>query len=118
KIVQRDPLPSDVRREVGWSLLTGGIFGLVGAVTIWLASLGVTQVYLQVDDVCCEWDHGWTWFWCSIPLAIIVHDTYFYWTHRLMHHRALFRWFHRVHHQSRNPSPWARYCSDPLEGGN
>ncbi|MEO6316932.1 MAG: sterol desaturase family protein [Chitinophagaceae bacterium] len=45
----------------------------------------------------------------------IIHDTYFYWTHRLMHHKKLFRLFHLVHHHSTNPSPWAAYSFHPLE---
>jgi sterol desaturase/sphingolipid hydroxylase (fatty acid hydroxylase superfamily) len=45
----------------------------------------------------------------------LMHDTYFYWTHRLMHHPRLFRYFHLVHHQSTNPSPWAAYAFHPLE---
>ena len=45
----------------------------------------------------------------------IIHDTYFYWTHRLMHHPKIFRWFHLVHHLSTNPSPWAAYSFHPLE---
>ena len=51
----------------------------------------------------------------SIGIAIVVHDTWFYWTHRLMHHRRLFKLFHRVHHESTNPTPWAAYCFAPLE---
>ena len=109
KIIQHDPTPGDVRRELGWSLLTAVIYGLVGAGTLWMAKLGWTQIYWKMNV------HGMVWFWCSVAVAIMVHDTYFYWTHRLMHHRRLFRWFHRVHHESTNPSPWAPYCFAPLE---
>ena len=109
KIIRGYPLPSDVRRELGWSLLAASIFGLVAAVTLWLGRLGWTQIYFKINE------HGRIWFWCSVVIAIIVHDAYFYWTHRLMHHRALFRWFHHVHHESTNPSPWAAFCFGPLE---
>lgn len=109
KIIQRDPLPADVRREMKWSVLTAVIYGLVGAGTILLGKLGWMQFYRRIDA------HGWLWFWCSVVIAIIVHDAYFYWTHRLMHHRRLFRLFHRVHHESTNPSPWAAYSFAPLE---
>jgi len=109
KIIPQYPEASDVRRELGWSLLTALIYGLVGAGTFVLARLGWTQLYRRIDA------HGHAWFWCSIVIAIFVHDTYFYWTHRLMHHRRLFRWFHRVHHESMNPSPWAAYAFGPLE---
>jgi Delta7-sterol 5-desaturase len=109
KVIQDDPASSDVRRELGWSLLTAFIYGLVGAGTIWLGKQGYTQIYRKIDA------HGMVWFWCSIAISIVVHDAYFYWTHRLMHHRRLFRWFHRVHHESMNPSPWAAYSFGPLE---
>jgi len=109
KIIQHYPEASEMRREMGWSLLTAILYGLVGAGTIWLGKLGWTQIYWKIDA------HGMVWFWSSIVIAIFVHDAYFYWTHRLMHHRSLFRWFHRVHHGSMNPSPWAAYSFGPLE---
>lgn len=109
KIIQRDPLPSDVRREMKWSALTALVYGLGGTATILLGKLGGMQFYRKIET------HGWLWFGCGIVIAIVVHDTYFYWTHRLMHHRRLFRWFHRVHHESTNPSPWAAYSFGPLE---
>ena len=43
----------------------------------------------------------------SFFILLLAHDTYFYWTHRLMHHPKLFRMFHSVHHVSRTPSPFA-----------
>lgn len=45
----------------------------------------------------------------------IIHDTYFYWMHRLMHHPKLFKLFHLIHHKSSNPSPWAAYSFHPFE---
>lgn len=109
KILPTYPTGADVRREMGWSLLTVLIYGLVGASSLWMAKQGWTQMYFKIDA------HGKLWFWASILLAIFIHDAYFYWTHRLMHHPRLFRWFHRIHHESVNPSPWAAYCFSPLE---
>lgn len=109
KIIQRDPSSADVRRELGWSLLTALIYGAVGAGTIWLGKFGWTHFYWKIDT------YGMAWFCGSIVTTIFVHDAYFYWTHRLMHHRRLFRWFHRVHHESTNPTPWASYAFGPLE---
>lgn len=109
KIVSRFPTSPEVRREIRYSLLSMVIFALSGAATVELARRGWTQMYWRVDQ------HGWTWFWLSVGLTILLHDTYFYWSHRLMHHRRLFRWFHRTHHLSHNPSPWAAYAFDPLE---
>lgn len=110
KIIQRDPQSADIRREMTWSLLTALIYGAVGVGTILLGkAVGGLRFYRDISA------QGWGWFVLSIGLAIIIHDTWFYWTHRLMHHRLLFRLFHRVHHESSNPSPWAAYAFAPLE---
>lgn len=109
KIIPHFPASTEVRREIRLSLLSLLIFAVSGALTVQLAKLGWTQLYWRIDE------YGWPWFWISIGLTILLHDTWFYWTHRLMHHRRLFRWFHRAHHLSHNPSPWAAYAFDPLE---
>lgn len=109
KIIQKNPAGADVRRELKWSLLTALIYGLVGVATILLGKFYGWQMYRKIDS------RGWAWFVASIGIAIVVHDTWFYWTHRLMHHRRLFKLFHRVHHESTNPSPWAAYSFAPLE---
>lgn len=109
KIIARMPAPGAVWREIGHSLVTLVIFGMVGAATTVAAAKGLTQMYWKIGL------HGWTWFWASVVIAIFLHDAYFYWTHRLMHHRRLFRLFHRVHHESTNPTPWASYSFGPLE---
>lgn len=109
KIIQIAPAAADVRREMKWSVLTAVIYGLVGVTTIVIGKTCGWQLYRKIDA------RGWGWFIASIGIAIVVHDTWFYWTHRLMHHRRLFKLFHRVHHESTNPSPWAAYSFAPLE---
>jgi sterol desaturase/sphingolipid hydroxylase (fatty acid hydroxylase superfamily) len=42
-------------------------------------------------------------------LVLIVHDAYFYWTHRWMHHPALFKFFHWEHHKSQAPTVFTAY---------
>ncbi|MEO0817135.1 MAG: sterol desaturase family protein [Pseudomonadota bacterium] len=58
---------------------------------------------------------GQIYFWLSVPLYIVLHDAYFYWTHRAMHHRSLYRYFHMTHHRSHNPTPFTAYNFAPLE---
>ncbi len=89
--------------------MTLTIYGLVGTATLWASWRGWTQLYLDLHA------HSAAWFWSSVALTIVLHDAYFYWTHRLMHHPRLFPWFHRGHHLSMNPSPWATYAFDPFE---
>jgi lathosterol oxidase len=109
KIVPRWPGGAEVRRELGYSAMTVVVFGAVGATTIFAAMAGKTQMYFRIDA------HGWGWFVASIFVAVVVHDAYFYWTHRLMHHPRLFRLLHREHHLSTNPTPWAAYAFGPME---
>ena len=96
-------------REIAYSVVAVLVFGLViGVIAAW--GIGPrTRLYHDVAQ------YGWLYFWASIPLMVLVHDAYFYWTHRLMHTRALFRAFHAVHHLSTNPTPWTAYAFHPLE---
>ena len=109
KIVPRPPLAADVRRELRQSALTVLIFALVGCLTFLAAEQGWTRLYRDPQD------YGWLWFWASIALAVVIHDAYFYWTHRLMHHPRWYRLVHLAHHRSTNPTPWAAYSFSPWE---
>jgi lathosterol oxidase len=111
KIIAKFPQSKEIRREIFYSAISLVIFSLVGVGTYFLIKAGWTQMYGGKWEVAMRT----FWFWCSIPVAALIHDAWFYWTHRLMHHPKLFRWFHRTHHLSHNPTPWAAYAFDPLE---
>jgi hypothetical protein len=51
----------------------------------------------------------------SLLIYLALHDTWFYWTHRLLHRPAWFRAVHAVHHASRPPTAWAAMSFHPLE---
>jgi sterol desaturase/sphingolipid hydroxylase (fatty acid hydroxylase superfamily) len=85
------------------------IFAAVGLVTVMMVIKGHWVVYRNPTE------HGVLWLIASLPLMLIWHDFYFYWTHRLMHAPVLFRHVHSVHHRSRQPSPFAAYAFHPLE---
>lgn len=109
KIQKQFPKNKDYFREIIYSLFTVIIFA---GITFILYSPLVkphTKIYTKISD------HGILYFVLSVFLALIIHDTYFYWTHRLMHHPTLFKLFHLTHHRSVNPSPWAAYAFNPLE---
>lgn len=98
------------QREAGWSALSALVFGAVGlAAHLANREFGFMAFYNGIDT------YGWVWFWLSIPAALLVHDFYFYWAHRLMHAPALFERVHRVHHLSTNPSPLSAFAFHPCE---
>jgi len=109
RIQNREPAPGVVRREFLWSLLTTVIFAISGKLLFVAKDHGLTLMY---DNV-AQW--GWLYFVLSIPLLLVLHDTYFYWTHRLMHEKWLFKRAHRVHHDSRVPTPLAAFSFHPIE---
>lgn len=100
---------SEIRREIFYSLLTAFIFALNGVFIYISMANGWTLIYTDFAD------YGWLYGGFSLALTIVLHDAYFYWTHRLMHHPLLFDRFHRLHHESQSPSPWAAYAFGPLE---
>jgi len=55
------------------------------------------------------------WFWLSIVVMLLLHDTMFYWMHRAMHSRLLFTFMHKAHHLSVHPTAFAAYSFHPSE---
>jgi sterol desaturase/sphingolipid hydroxylase (fatty acid hydroxylase superfamily) len=55
------------------------------------------------------------WVILSYPLVMIGHETYFYWTHRLMHHPKLFRLVHWEHHKSVGPTVFSAHSFSVIE---
>jgi len=103
-------LTPQIRREIGWSLLSATIYGVPAGIVAW------------------GWhERGWTLIYSdpqayplwAMPLSLFAylfaHDTWFYWTHRWMHRPRPFRLAHAVHHASRPPTAWAAMSFHPLE---
>ncbi|EMD83074.1 sterol desaturase family protein [Pacificimonas flava] len=89
------------RAERRWSLIAAFIYGAPTASAIWRFHAGGTAIYTDLSA------YPLWWLPASILLYLFLHDTWFYWTHRAMHHRRLFPVMHRVHHNSRPPTAWA-----------
>jgi sterol desaturase/sphingolipid hydroxylase (fatty acid hydroxylase superfamily) len=103
-------LDRQIRAEIGWSLASAAVYGLPAGIAAWgWRERGWTQIYLDAAA------YPLWWLPVSFALCLILHDTWFYWTHRLMHHPALFRLLHGVHHASRPPTAWAAMSFHPWE---
>lgn len=110
KIQQRFPKNKDYAREIMYSIFTMAVFSLVSSVLFTHPKIRPhTTLYANISD------YSLVYYFLVFPLMLIIHDTYFYFTHRLMHHKKIFNYVHLVHHQSTNPSPWAAYSFHPLE---
>ena len=86
-------LDPQIRREIGWSLASAAIYGVPAGIVAWgWQERGWTLIYTDL----AAWP---TWYLpVSLLLYLAAHDTWFYWTHRLLHRPAWFRAAHAVHH--------------------
>ncbi len=109
KIQQKLPKSAQLRHEISYSVMTAAIFAAMAFGVYFLRQMGYGKLYFNIND------YSITYYIGSVIFIILLHDTYFYWIHRIMHHPRLFRIFHLVHHQSNNPTPWTSFSFHPLE---
>jgi sterol desaturase/sphingolipid hydroxylase (fatty acid hydroxylase superfamily) len=108
KIQNKYPQWGHMKLEIFFSLQTVLIFATVA--TLVFNVLGpYTHFYAQIND------KGWLYYVATFPLMFVIHDTYFYWMHRTIHHPKLYRLIHERHHKSLNPTPWSSYSFHLIE---
>jgi Delta7-sterol 5-desaturase len=95
--------------DAWWSMSSVLVFSLNGVAVFFAGRAGYLKRYEDVSQ------YGISWLILSLLLLIVLQDTYFYWTHRAMHHPRIFRSVHRVHHVSTNTSPFTAYAFSPIE---
>ena len=95
-----------IRRELLASLRTVFVFATVGTVIVYGADRGLFTIYSDSPE------YGWWYFVVSTLALIVLHDAWFYWSHRLLHYPPLFHRLHRLHHRSHNPTPFTAYSFD------
>lgn len=101
--------PGQRRSEWAWSMHSVLVFGAMGSL-VWLGwQRGLFRILHDTQEL------GWGYALASLVLLIVLHDTWFYWTHRLLHLPRLMRWAHARHHRSLAPTPWAAYSFGTLD---
>jgi len=106
KIREATPPPRQLAFEFLYSLRSMAVFATAGVAISLMERAGVYPLPAMAE--------GWgsVWLWACVPIGIVAHDAYIYWTHRLMHDPRWFRRLHRRHHLSNNPSPFTAYSFD------
>lgn len=101
-------------REIGYNFSSFIVFGVV----YWVLNVVILHgrhglfydnSYKNISD------YGWVYFVLSVFLLLVLDDTTFYWTHRLLHQPQLYHHLHKVHHCSVDPNPFTTYSFHPLE---
>lgn len=108
KIQKRFPQWNIIKYEIFHSFITALIFGAVAIIVLKYLH-PYTNIFTDRNE------YGMVYYYLTLPLMFIIHDAYFYWTHRLMHLPILYKYVHHTHHQSINPTPFSSYSFHPLE---
>ncbi len=98
-----------IRSEIRASSLSLIIFGVFITTTYIARDLQLTRIYWHVSQ------RGWLYSLISFIGLFLLHDSYFYFLHRLLHSVPILRKVHQTHHYSSNPSPWAAFSFHPFE---
>ena len=103
-------LRPQISREIRWSLWSASIYGVPAGIVAWgWQNAGWTQIYTEINM------YPMWYLPVSLFAYLFLHDSWFYWTHRLFHRPAWFRVAHAVHHDSRPPTAWAAMSFHPIE---
>lgn len=96
-------------RELKNAFYGAWIFGGIGIVTLFLWQNGRLKIYEPLDLFPL-------WYLpISILLFLVLHDTYYYWMHRWMHHNKWLWKVHTVHHRSTTTGVLTAFSFHPVE---
>jgi lathosterol oxidase len=101
KIQDSKPNNDQIKRELLFSFI-GTLFVSFLVSIVSLSLFKVFNIFKFYSD---PNEYGLLYLVVSYPLIIIMHDIYFYFTHRLMHTKLLYNKIHSFHHKSKNPTP-------------
>lgn len=108
KIQKKEATRKDFIREIGNSAASSVVMTIVFVLVIFTPVREITafsKLHFSIVRILL-----------TVLGALVIHDTYFYWMHRLMHHHPLiFKHIHLTHHRSVNPSPFTSYSFHFLE---
>ena len=105
----KDVKGSQIRRELKNAAIVMSLNALFASVVLYLVSQGVAKVYLDILA------YPFWWTFLSFPLLLILNDTWFYWMHRLLHHRRLYKYVHHEHHKSTTVNPFTSFSFHVIE---
>lgn len=97
--IQAKDCPQElVRRDIKQSLRS-----LINISGMLAAGLALRSQGFGIGAVELNWTNAFIWG----LISLVLFDTWFYWFHRLIHHRRLYAKIHRWHHRSITPTVWS-----------
>ncbi len=111
RIAQPQKHPLLLKLELKRSVLGLSVY-LIPSALLYFTQLywNYTPMYTDINDF------GIEYLFFTFFLLVVVVDTWFYWSHRLMHWHPFFIKAHLVHHESYNINPFSAYSVDLIHG--
>lgn len=109
RLSQKKLKKKQIQKEIYYSIKSSAIFAVFGAGVYWLWLKDLTAIYLDPAK------YSYWYLPLSLLLIFLLHETYYYWVHRWMHHPKVFRKVHKVHHDSLTPTAWTAFSFHPWE---
>lgn len=106
KLRSKPPSWRSIQEDIKLSVLSAGVFALSAAVVMSGYDAGITFLYTDLNE------YGLWYLGISFIAVLLLQDAYFYFIHRIAHHRSLFKWVHHGHHRSIEPTPWTSFAFD------
>ncbi|MEO0895969.1 MAG: sterol desaturase family protein [Bacteroidota bacterium] len=102
--------PFSIQLKAGlYTSISFGVFALCGGILDLLQGAHFTQLYTQSDSPFYLYEI------MSLGIIFLIHDAYFYWSHRLLHLPWVYQHVHAWHHRFHNPSPFMAFAFHPVE---
>ncbi len=114
RLSRREPTRATIANEIRLSVISAFIYALPAAIVLEMWKVGGTAIYGGLPQGPAEW----LWLPASAAIYLFAQDTWFYFSHRVMHHPKLFKHTHAGHHRSVQPTPWASFSFDPVEAAS
>jgi sterol desaturase/sphingolipid hydroxylase (fatty acid hydroxylase superfamily) len=90
---------AQIKRELINSLFVFFVGAIFASLVYYFSTKGYNKVYTNFSD------HPFYSVF-GIVILLIIDDTWFYWTHRLLHHPKLYKYVHFEHHKSVDVNPF------------
>ena len=109
RLSRRAPSTAQMRGEIALSITSSVIYAAPAAFAMQAWKSGGTRMYSDLSP------GAWPAMAAEALAYLLLHDAFYYGSHRFMHWRPVFKAFHAGHHRHPEPSPFAGFAFDPLE---
>jgi Delta7-sterol 5-desaturase len=92
---------NQIKRELKNAIFTLLVGVFFSSIVFYLSTKGYTKIYMNVSE------HHPIWAYFGFFILLFIDDAWFYWMHRLLHHRAIYKYVHFEHHKSIDVNPFS-----------